>query len=65
MTQINTFFYSLIGIHTMQGLTAAISPEVTRKRSIKRLKHACRKSLYKEPQVNRYLLILDLKPLRL
>ena len=48
----------------MQGRTAATRHGVTRKRSTKKIT-AYRKSVFKEPTVKRYLLILDLQPLRL
>ena len=43
----------------MQGRTATTRHEVTRKRRTKRLKHT--ENFFKEPTVNRCLLILDLK----
>ena len=47
----------------MQGWTATTRHGVTKKKEHKKIK-AYMISLYKEPTVNRCLLILDLKPLR-
>ena len=56
-----TFFFFLIGIHPMQGWAATTRHGVTR--STKRIT-GYSKSVEKEPTVKRYLLILNLKPLR-
>ena len=61
--QAESKMFFLIGIHSMQGWTAAMRHGVTRKRSTKKIA-AYRKSVYKEPTVKRCLLILDVKPLR-
>ena len=56
------FHFCYIGIHSLQGWAATTSHIVTRKRSIKRLKHTG--NVYKWPRVKRCLLLLDLKPFR-
>ena len=57
------FLFFLIGIHSMQGLTATTRHGVTKKRSTKKIT-GNRKSVQKENTVKQCLLILDLKPLR-
>ena len=53
--------FVLTGIHSIKGWTPTTMHGVTRKRSTKRLNHTG--SLFREkPAVNRFLLILDLKP---
>ena len=54
--------FFLIGIHSMQGWTAIPRHGVTRKRSTKRLRYTG--NVFREPTVNRCLLILDLKAIK-
>ena len=61
--QLFKLLFFLIGIHSMQGGTATTRHGVTRKKSTTKIT-GYRKCVWKEPTVKRYLLLLDLKPLR-